>query len=42
MLSRRDGQFLKPVLDINLKKIRQGHVFSRVGREAADAEVSRN
>lgn len=40
MLSIREGQFLKPVLDIN-KNVHQGHVFSFEGCEALNAEGSR-
>jgi hypothetical protein len=40
VLSRKDGQFLKPVLDIN-KNVHQDHVSSSEGCEALNAEVSR-
>lgn len=39
-MSRRDGQTLKPVLDI-YKNVYQGHVFSSEVCEALNAEVSR-
>ena len=40
MLSRRDGQFLKPVLDIN-RNVHKVQVFSSDGCEALNAEVRR-
>lgn len=40
VLSRRDSQVLKPVLDIS-KNVHHGHVFSSEVCEALNAEVSR-
>jgi len=40
VLSRRDSQFLKPVLGI-IKNVHQGQVLSSEGCEVLNAEVSR-